>query len=95
MGLLLLLTLAGCMTQERFEKRYAASSCELFADCEVLDLQGFATHRECETTTDVTDECDDFDSKAAQACISGIEAMDCSALFAGSQPNACDRVCKD
>ena len=95
MSVWLLLALAGCMDQERFEQRYAATTCELFSNCEVMDLQGFATHQECETTTDFADECGNFNSKAARACITGIEAMDCSALFADNQPSACNRVCKD
>ena len=93
---LLFLALAGCMDQAAFEQRYAESSCELFSACEVMDLQGFSTHQECESgATPVTGECPDFDRKAARACVAAIDAMDCSALFAGKDPAVCDRVCVD
>jgi len=96
MSVLLLLALAGCMDQERFEQRYAASSCDLFADCEVMDTQGFATREQCEAgATAIADDCPEFDSKAARACVAAIEAMDCSALLVTSQPGVCGRVCTD
>jgi hypothetical protein len=96
MGGMVILFLAGCMDQAAFERRYAESSCELFADCEVMDLQGFATHQECEAdATIIADPCTDYDAKAARACVAAIDAMECSALLLNSQPDVCGRVCTD
>ena len=96
MGTLLILALGGCMDQAAFERRYAETSCSLFADCEVMDLQGFATHQECEDgSTVIGDDCPDFDSKAARACVAAVEAMDCSALILSSEPDICRQVCND
>jgi len=93
---LLFIALGGCMDQAAFERRYAESRCELFADCEAMDTQGFATHQECEDgSTPIAGDCLNFDSKAARTCVAAITAMDCSALLVDIQPEACGRVCTE
>ena len=93
-ALIVVLTSPGCMGPDRFEERFTEAHCELLADCEVLDLQGYATHQECtEDARGLTDDCETFERQNASECIKAINRMDCESLLTKRLPRVCNSVC--
>lgn len=93
------LALGGCSyPAEDFATDFATASCQLYDDCDTLDLFGFASVQECADTSapnylPETMPCADYDRKAAADCVDGVELMTCEDLYASAWPDACDARC--
>ena len=88
------LLLAGCMTAETFDSRYAEAFCTYAQECEVLDLEGFSTLSECRNNTSVLPEdCANFNRDTAKACLENVSTLSCQDGMSGI-PRACNRVCR-
>ena len=82
------------MTTERFDNQFALAHCELLTECDVLDLYGYNTARQCEAeTTAHESECDEFSKQDAMDCIGEVESMTCVDLASDTVPKACERAC--
>ncbi len=83
----------GCMTTGQFQDRYATAFCELAEDCQVLDLEGYSTFRSCEDeVSSSSDDCEDYDRKAAKKCITALRESTCEDAHDGP-PRVCSKVC--
>lgn len=99
---LVALTLSACgYQQDTFATDYAASSCLLLDQCEILETYaGYDSVESCKTDlqTRVDPEagrCPDYDKKVATECIDAINATTCAQFIEGSWPAQCDQVCPD
>jgi len=96
---LLLLGLSGCTAHENFAEEYSLATCDLFADCEVLEIMGdFETIDQCNDTLNLAmgpegTDCPDFDRSNQNDCLEGILLMTCDDLYAENWPEACDAAC--
>jgi hypothetical protein len=85
-----------CMGPEKFDKQNAEQLCLLFEECEVLDMYGYSSTEECDSSVKgAFDDCEDFDQEAAKRCIENLEKMDCEDAYAERFPSACNKACKD
>ena len=88
-----ILILVGCLTAENMNERYAEEFCTYAQECEVLDIEGFSTSKECENeAATISDECDNFDRKMARKCLKQVAELSCEDGLSGP-PASCDKVC--
>ena len=91
--------LAACgYKQDDFAADYAEAWCQVWADCELLDVIDYESADECRAVVEPTrqeDHCADYDMQMAQECIDGILAMTCDDLYDEAPwPSACDSACE-
>ena len=92
------LTIA-CHSQEQFASDFAEVSCELYEDCEVLDLmEDFEDLDSCLSVHEDEygpggTECTEFDPASQEVCLEEILLMSCDDLYSGVWPETCDEVC--
>ena len=96
---LLLLLVIACESQENYAVDFAQVSCELYEDCEVLELMGeFESLDGCieDQTSDFGPEgsaCTEYQSAPTNECLEEILLMICDDLYTGVWPEACDEAC--
>ena len=96
---LLLLPAIACNTQENYAMDLAEVSCELYEDCEVLEVMGdYESLYGCieDQTADFGPEgsgCSEYRSASTDECLEGILGMTCDDLYSGAWPEACDEAC--
>ena len=87
------LFLAGCLTAESMDKRYSEEFCTYAEECEVLDIEGFSTSKECANEASTMPEsCSEFDRKKARQCLKRMSELSCEDGLAGP-PAVCDEIC--
>ena len=90
----LFIALSGCLSKNRFEENFAEEVCLLYSECEILDLEGYSTARICrQDMTQFTDECGEYDTAKAKACIQAVRSSSCEDLHERGLPAACNQVC--
>lgn len=86
--------IAGCMTEKRFEQRYAEEFCALLSDCGGLEMRGYASARDCEAQQSAAVAvCDNFASDQASDCIDDLSQRTCDQAFDQVAPRSCSMVC--
>ena len=84
---------SGCMTESRFQQRYAEEYCALLSDCSGLEARGYTTVRDCESQQSLNGECTEFERDLAADCIDALEQRSCTQALESVLPRPCSRVC--
>ena len=84
--------MGGCGGADAWRADLAAAECALYEACGDLSYLGVESASACEEVV-ASDPCGDWDAAAGEACLEGIEALDCEAFEAGSWPAACEAAC--
>ena len=84
---------AGCMTEDRFQQRYAEEHCALLSDCHSLAAHGYTTVRDCESQQPPTSDCENFVRERATDCIQALVERTCEQALERVAPVSCRRVC--
>lgn len=89
---------SACYPQPKFAADAGEAICQLYADCEVLDLYDFASQDDCVAEVTAANDkdaetCAEYDRKAAQDCVNDVNAMSCADAYEGSLPQTCATAC--
>ena len=91
------LAACGGYDQSTFSEDFAASTCQLYSDCAILETYaGFEDVAACTATVGPSvseGACPDYDRKQATACLDAINTLTCAQFVDGFWPSECAAVC--
>ena len=93
-ALLALSTLAACgWSEEEFSEEYLVAACDKLDECEILTE--VYSYEDCLATPGPEQECEDYDSKSAEACVEATHAVSCEDFLLAQGTEICDEVCSN
>ncbi len=93
-ALLALCTLAACgWSEDEFSDEYLVAACDKLDECGVLTED--YSYEDCVATPGPEQECQDYDSKAAEACVEATNAVSCEDLLMEQGTEICEEVCSN